>query len=333
MMGSMHLTGHRIPRWKDGLLVVLERLARQLYWSFSGLRRWRRNKGKHEKLSYQQCSRKELLRYLNDIGVQNGVLAMFHTGIGGLSIVDERTQSQPNAVALAQMLVEDFLGLVGPDGTLVMPTNAKYQTDELESETQCLAVYDPRRSPCGVGLVNELFWRRKGVKRSLFPFNMLAACGPLADELLHDNLNERTPSPHGVDSGYHRICQRNGLIVSIGVSLRECITIAHVVEEVRSDWPIKDFFEDRIYQVVQDGQAQEWKVRLRRDHYAKFAYCRKKMGRDLIVEGVIHEGKVGTVIVDWARASEVYDFFLRKTVKRPYPYYGLWMISKPWRKK
>lgn len=315
------------------MLLIGERLARQLYWSCPSLRRWRRSREKLAKPGRQQCRRDELLQYLGDIGVKNGALAMVHTAIGGLEILDERSRAQANTLAQAQMLLEDLLGLVGTDGTLVMPTNAMYQTDELESEIEGVTTYDPRRSPCEVGLVNELFWRRKGVKRSLFPFNMLAACGPLADELLHDNLSERRPSPHGVDSGYCRISQRNGLVVSVGLPLRECITIAHVVEEVRTDWPIKDFFTERRYRVVHDGTAKEWTVRLRRGEYAKFCHCRKKVGRDLVAEGIIHEASVGTVRVDWARAGEVYEFFWRKTAKRPYPYYGRWMMRKPWPKE
>jgi hypothetical protein len=159
---------------------------------------------------------------------------------------------------------------------------------------------------------------------------MLAARGPLADELLRDNLNERKPSPHGVDSGYYRFCQRNGLVVSIGVPLRDCLTLARVVEEVRSDWPIKDFFSEHRYRVVQDGTAKEWAVRLTRDNYDKFCHCGKKMGRDLKTEGVIHEGNVGTVRVDWARAGEIYEFFRRKSANQPYPYYGLWLVRKSW---
>jgi len=262
--------------------------------------------------------------------VKNGVLAMVHTGIGGMEILNERGEAQTNPLVLAQILVDDLLRLAGPDGTLVMPTNATYQTDELESETPGITTYDPLRSPCAVGLVNALFLRRKGVKRSLFPFNMLAAYGPLADELLRDNLNERKPSPHGEDSGYYRICEHKGLIVSVGIPLRECITIGHVVEEIRPDWQIKDFFRERCYRVVQDGTTKDWTVRLRRDEYAKFCFCRKKVGRDLVAEGVIHEGLVGTVRVDWARAGEVFEFYWRKTAKRPYPYYGIWMIRKPW---
>lgn len=317
----------------DLVLLFVERVSRQLYWSWPELRRWRWSIGKRLNSDRKKCRRDELLRYLDQIGVKDGALVMVHTGTDNVEIMDESCRGPYNAIVQAQTLMQDLLRLTAPRGTLVMPTQAKYQTDELRLETTTseITTYDPRRSPCGVGLVNELFWRREGVKRSLFPFNMLAACGLLADELLCDNLNKRHPSPHGTDSGYYRFCQHNGLVVSIGVPLREYITIAHVVEEVREDWPIKDFFTERNFRVVEDGIAKEWTVRLRRDDYAKFAYCRSKMGRDMVAEGVIHEGRVGTVRVDWARAGVVFDFMWRKTKNSSYPYYAIWMMRKPWR--
>jgi aminoglycoside N3'-acetyltransferase len=281
----------------------------------------------------QECGREDLRRHLKSIGVSSGALVLVHTQVTNVHLLEGEAPGKTNMWATAQMLLGDLLDLVGEQGTLVMPTAAKYQREALynPSRIQEPITYDPAREPCFTGLANELFWRKPGVKRSLFPFNMLAACGSLADELLRDNLHEHTPSPHGVDSGYFRICQRNGLVVSIGVPLRECITLVHVVPEVRPDWPVPDIFIERQYRVVQEGIAREWTVRVWRDEYAKFCYCRKKLGRDLVAEGVIHKGRVGTVRVDWARAGEVYDFLWRKTERRPYPYYGLWMMRKPWR--
>ncbi len=314
----------------DAVFLTAERSLRQLYWLCRPLRQWRGMRQKHNEREPKKCERAALLTELRRIGIREGALVMVHAGVNGLAIGP--TDYDNNPVSQAQMLLEDLLGLLGPEGTLVMPTHARYQTDELiERRATCgVTTYDPRRTPCGVGLVSELFWRRKGVQRSLFPYNMLAACGPLAEELLRENVNERRPSPHGVDSGYYRICQQNGLVAAIGVRLRECITIAHVVEETRADWPIADFFEERRYRVVDNGESKEWTVRQRRTEYAKYCYCRKKVGRDLVDEGVIHEGQVGTVPVDWARAKEVYDFFYRKTEPWPYPYYGRWFMPKPW---
>jgi len=336
-----HSNRHVLSRSAPGLLwwldlprLIAERLFRGIYWRWPGLRRWRQRRDRRRSSTIQECTRADLRTHLSTIGVTSGALVLLHTRVTGVHI--HSGESSPNASAweISENLLSDLFELLGPAGTLAMPTNARYQTEALEKDCICCEIitYDPLRTPCGVGLINELFWRKKGVQRSLFPYNMLAACGPLADELLRDNLNERKPSAHGVDSGYYRICQHNGLVVSIGLPLGNCITLAHVVEEVRADWPISNFLTERRYQVVQGGIAKEWTVRLSRDEYGKFCFCRRKMVRDLIAEGVIHEGRVGSVRVDWARAGEVYEFFWRKTAKRPYPYYGLWMRKTPWRK-
>jgi hypothetical protein len=67
---------------------------------------------------------------------------------------------------------------------------------------------------------------------------------------------------------------------------------------------------------------------VRRSEYAEFCYCRRKMARDLIHEGVIHEGRVGTVRVDWARGAEVFEFFVGKTRRGSYPYYAPWLVRR-----
>jgi len=312
--------------WLEMPSVILEVLMRNVYWRWAGLRRWRRRRERRRRPAIQACAREDLCAHLESIGVRSGALVMLHTRVSGVHFLAGAAAEEVDSWHVSRALLSLVFDLLGPTGTLAMVTNAKFQHDDLEGKHSAneAITYDPERTPCSVGLANELFWRGNGVKRSLYPFNMLAARGPLADELLRDNLNERKPSPHGVDSGYCRFCQLNGLVVSVGVPLRDCITIAHVVEEVRLDWPIKDFFIEKRYRVVQGGVAKEWAIRLPREKYDRFCHCGKKMGLDLVAEGVIHEGRVGTLRVDWARAGEVFEFFWRKTEKGPYPYYGLW---------
>lgn len=316
--------------WLDKLLVMAEVVLRNFYWRAAALRRWRQLRERRRAAVIQACSREELRCYLQSIGVRDGALVMLHTRVTGVQILNERSPSKANSWQIPQMLLALMSELLGAKGTLAMVTNAKYQLDALEQKLSPhqIITYDPAKTPCSVGLANELFWRAPGVKRSLHPFNMLAVRGPLAEHLLSDNLNERKPSPHGVDSGYYRFCKLNGLVISIGVPLKDCLTIARVVEEVRPDWPINDFLTDQHYRVVQNGATREWTIRLLNEKYDKFCHCGKKMARDLVAEGVIHEGKVGTLRVDWARAGEVFDFFWRKTETRPYPYYGVWAYAK-----
>ncbi len=231
----------------------------------------------------------------------------------------------------ANNLVNDLLDLVGPTGTLVMPAHAYYQVqDALSSPAQREAVisYDPLTTPCSVGLANELFWRRKGVLRSQHPFNSLAAYGPLAEELLRDNLNRDEPLPQGVYSGYYRFSQKNGLVISIGVPLQNSMTLIHTAEEVRDqDWPIKDFFQQRRYLVRINSRDELYVVRQRRAEYGMYCICVRKTFRDLVRAGIVRESMVGSVRVDWARSREVLDYFLERNKNSHYPYYAIGSIS------
>jgi len=314
-----------IPTWMDWMLLVAERLGRQTYWSIPWLRVWRRRLP--GRCAVQAARRQALGEHLESIGVRQGALVMAHVSVSGLRLIDA---SQPAAVpggflSVAREIVDDLLERVGETGTLVMPTHAHYQSDndyEWPSPDEPPTKYDPERTPCEVGLANEFFWRRKDVRRSLHPYNTLAARGPLTDELLRDNLNEDKPLPHGVHSAYHRFCEHDGLVVSIGVPLRRVLTLIHVAEEVRDEkWPVKDFWGERSYDVKIDGQFRTVVVRQQRPEFSKFCLCLRKVGRDLVREGILHEGTAEGVRVDWANAREVFQYMTARNENSTYPYY------------
>ncbi len=146
---------------------------------------------------------------------------------------------------------------------------------------------------------------------------------------MHNNLNEEKPLPHGIYSGYYRFCQRNGLVISIGVPLGRYLTLIHVAEEVRDQqWPIADFFEEQEYFVRIDGENRRSVVRQRRPEYGMFCLCMRKLHRDLCNAGILHEGAVGSVRVDWARAGEVFEYMMARNEQSSYPYYWPWLVRK-----
>jgi aminoglycoside 3-N-acetyltransferase len=322
--------------WIEWPLLASEWTARQVYWRWPEIRSWIQRRRLHRRNCTQQVSdRSELKEFLRSIGVTEGALVMAHTSTSGLSL-QQRTVSteQPsNGLLVARQLLDDLFELLGDRGTLLMPTHPLFQSHpdaDLRRPENSPIVYDPASSPCGVGLANELFWRSSGVLRSLHPYNSLAARGPLSEELLRDNLNDRKPLPHGVDSAYYRFCQQNGLIVSIGVPLGRYMTLMHTAEDVRDgDWPIPDFFEERRYIVRDRDMEKEWTVRQRRVEYGKFCLCIRKFVRDLRREGILSETFVGTVRVDWAHSRRVFDYLMARNRKTPYPYYGTQLVRTP----
>jgi aminoglycoside 3-N-acetyltransferase len=313
---------------KDNALLAGEVLFRQLYWRTPWLGKMLAKKRPASREPLQTARRGELRDYLREIGVTEGSLVMAHTGVTNLRLLEaDGTAAAGGFLAAAKFLVDDLLEVLGPAGTLLMPTNLQYQADDLhlhpDARKGLILRYDPRRTPCAVGMANELFWRRKGTLRSLHPYNPLAARGPLAEELFCDNLNASEPLPHGIDSAYYRFCMKDGLALSVGAALWHSITIIHVPEEVRdASWPIPDFFERRRYTIVLDDREEIFTVRQRRPEFGVLSNCNRKVRRDLLREGILHEGKVGTAVVDWARAREVYDYFMQRNRKFPYPYYG-----------
>jgi aminoglycoside 3-N-acetyltransferase len=316
----------------ETLLWIAERLAREVYWRSPHLRRWLAPLHSQSKL--QVGNRQELKQYLREIGMQEGALVMAHTAVANLQLTDADSPraKQANFLKTAPKLLDDLQELVGPTGTLAMPTHPHYQMENDYvpfNEQNDPVPFDPQRTYCCVGLVNELFWRRKGVQRSLHPLNTLAACGPLADELLRDNLNEHKPLPHGIYSGYYRFCQHNGLVVSIGIPLRRCLTLLHVAEDVRDEqWPIKDFFRERRYRLQHEGCEKVVVVRKPDLHYSRFSICWFTATHCLLRDGILHEGKVGGIHVGWARAKEILDYCMERNATSTFPYYAPKFLHK-----
>jgi aminoglycoside 3-N-acetyltransferase len=317
-----------LSRMSDDISLTGEVFFRQLYWRSPLLRRAfsRLLAGKKNEIHF--VPRQELKDFLREIGVKEGALVMAHTSVTHLRIMESGEDAARTTFATtAQRLVNDLLELVGSSGTLVMPTNPAYQTEDFQRTTaerrNVVLAYDPRRTPCGVGLANELFRRRRDVVRSLHPYNTLAACGPLADSLFENNLNEDEPLPHGVYSSYYRLCERNALIIGVGATLRKYMTLVHVGEDVRdAEWPIKNFFERRQYRIEIDGQEELHTVRQRRSEFGRLCSLRKVF-LDLVREGILQRRMIAGFPLDWASAKDVFDYIMHKNRNSHYPYYGV----------
>jgi aminoglycoside 3-N-acetyltransferase len=329
----MKMAAKGTPFWKDALLLAAELAARNVYWHVPSVRAWVKRRRARRRPTPQIADREELKKYLRHIGVMEGALVMAHTSTSGLMLTEGPASAEKpaNPVKMARQLLDDLLELVGESGTLVMPTHALDQGEPRHARGNDPAppiVYDPLSTPCGVGLANELFWRSPGVHRSLYPYNMVAARGPLAAELLHDNLNDSKPLPHGIHSAYYRFCQKNGLVVSIGIRLGDCITLIHAAEDVRDqDFPFKDFLEERRYVVRIDGENREVVVRQQRPEYSMYCRCHRKLTRDLVGAGIMHEDTVGSVRVGWAHSREVFEYLMQRNQKHPYPLYCTWLVG------
>jgi aminoglycoside 3-N-acetyltransferase len=150
----------------------------------------------------------EVTQQLLDLGVKAGQLLLVHCAFSKVKPVEEGPRGLVNAL----------LSVLGPEGTLVMPSMPD-RRDE---------VFDPQRTPCTrMGVVANLFWQLPHVYRSDNP-HAFAAYGSLASEI---TATHPIDIPHGLDSPVGRVYQHDGMILLLGVGHDDNTSI-HLAESL-----------------------------------------------------------------------------------------------------
>lgn len=121
----------------------------------------------------------------------------------------------------ALVVVEAFLEVLGPEGTLMVPTFTHSATE----------YFDPQQSLSKNGAITEATRRYPGAVRSLHPTHAVTAIGPDADELVQDDL-ERGPLGAGLCPGSAGV--EGGLVFLLGVDHKVNSTI-YIGEDYAGD--------------------------------------------------------------------------------------------------
>lgn len=151
-------------------------------------------------------SNSKVERDLRNLGVREGGVLLVHTSFRAVRPVEGGPLG----------LIRALQAVLGPQGTLVMPTMTAGDT-----------VFDPRSTPTdAMGITAELFWRQPGVLRSTHPGGSFAAAGPLAGQICAP---QPLSPPHGPDSPVGRVHALAGQVLLLGVTHSENTTL-HLAE-------------------------------------------------------------------------------------------------------
>ena len=148
------------------------------------------------------------------VGLRRGDTVLLHSD----AIVAAQLPPMPEPARL-DAVIDSVQNILGPDGTLVMPSFS-YSFTKNEA-------FDVRHTPSTVGMLTERFRTRAGVLRSSDPIFSFAASGLGAQELA--SLPGR--ECFGADSAFAVLHRRNALIVCLGCSLSSGGTFIHYVEK------------------------------------------------------------------------------------------------------
>jgi aminoglycoside N3'-acetyltransferase len=250
-------------------------------------------------------TQEEIARDLRVLGLRAGDTVLVHSAMSRIGYV------QGGAPAV----VDAFLDVLGPDGTLAVPTFPF--TGSMLAYVKSDPDFDVDETPSKMGVITEEVRLRPGGLRSLEPTHPVAALGPQARFLVEDHINAQGSCD--AHSPLYRLTQieseaaGDGYVLLLGVDFRNC-TLLHAAEEV-ARVPFVDF-ETR-YRL---------RGRTRRGAYAMHIYCHSTPLRAnfpaiepvLLERGALTVAQVGRAECRLARARDVLDAALECLTRDPY---------------
>ncbi|MGF1538330.1 MAG: aminoglycoside N(3)-acetyltransferase [Elainellaceae cyanobacterium] len=170
-----------------------------------------------------------IARSLQTLGLKPGAVVLVHSSLSALGWV----------CGGAQAVTQALMAVLGPEGTLVMPTHSGDWSDPSlwehppvpqgwwDTIRDTMPAFDPDLTPArGMGVIPETFRKHPNAVRSRHPTLSFAALGPRAAEItaeqaLEDGLGERSP--------LGKLYDLDGVVLLLGVGYGNNTTL-HLAE-------------------------------------------------------------------------------------------------------
>jgi len=302
-----------------GISPYLEIAVRKIYWHSDFLIRYknRGNKKKKKSIIIPRLSLADIEQKLRQMSISDGNLLIVHSSYNAL----KPTGATPNDI------IDMLLELIGPNGTLALPTIPTYSNvSELgrhlitRDVSEEVIEYNPQRTPSGTGIITNIFLTYPGVVRSKHPLNTMAALGPLAEQIIKNNLDGYEPLPCGVNSSWKFCADNNAKILALGVDMAHSLTMIHVAEDINPDkWPA-DWYRKRKCRIIENENQIEIIVRERHPKWAMY-YAERTLYKDLLKSGIMKSDSLEGIRIELIDDSKRLIDYLNSRNDNYYPYY------------
>jgi aminoglycoside N3'-acetyltransferase len=210
----------------------------------------------YRNIVFRRVGEEELSAFFQGLGVKKGMTLYVQSSFSSLGYYPG------GAGGLIKLLLE----LVGPEGTIVMPTFPF--SGSMAGYVAPGPVFDVRQTPSAVGYLTEVFRTFPGTKRSLHPTHPVAALGRRAVEITTGH--EKTVTPQGEDSPFARLAEDDGYVLRIGTAY---YPLFHHLQE-KLDYP-NQFLPDPVTLKCLDCQHKRIEVttRVHRPSLVPYIFC------------------------------------------------------------
>ncbi len=240
----------------------------------------------------------DIINGLRELCLRTGDVVFMHSSLSSFGYVEGG----------AETVVQAFLEVLGPEGTLAVPTFGDYFQRGLDQ------VWDRDNSPSLMGRISEIVRQWPGARRSHHAPHPIAAVGPLAEDLT-ERYNE---TDFGSDSSFSRLLELNAWVVLVGVNYGSC-TMIHVVEE-SVEVPYRRWIP-LPGTVIEGGVATRKTFRFLK-RYPGVGNDFLPLGKRLEDEGSVRIGVIGKSTIRCFRSQDLCDCAFRSIREDP-----LYLIS------
>ena len=234
-------------------------------------------------------TKEDLTENLKQLGIKRSDNVLVHSSMKSIGAVDGG----------ADTVLDVFCEYLAESGNIALPSHS---WDTINDEHN---IFDPKTEPCCVGLLPNLFIKRKGVLRSLHPTHSIAITGKDAEDFVRDE--HLIDTPCGRMGCWGKLYDYNFKIMFLGCGTK-CNTYIHGVEE----WcEVPDRITDHYHKfkiVMPDGSLFDRDMRRHRclstenlsGNYDRIQPFMEK-------EGLAVKGKFGDADCVIETARDIYD--------------------------
>jgi aminoglycoside 3-N-acetyltransferase len=300
----------------------IEVVVRNFYWRFRFIRK-QITKVEKKKLAKQSKNYK-----INHLDVKTDFQKMLNQSKivhGDILIVHSSSQAIEALGFTPQELCEFLIDYLGQMGTLAMPAFPLYKEEpkELDLDDSIITkrlVYNVERTPVWTGILPRTLLKFEGAIRSKHPINSMVAIGAQAEAMMQNNIAGDMPLPCGINSSWKYCADKNAKILFLGVDVAHSITMIHVVEDSwEVDWPVKNWYRDRMFKIIDKGFELDLTVRERRPKWAMY-YAERTLQKKLVSEKVLDIKELHGVSIGLLESNSLVQY-LRSERPKAFPYY------------